>query len=80
MGSYTVAVRELCAFTAKEGDLDPRFTPSPSAEEGQAGNKAVASRRGSTHRAEVPVQGAYEELVARGRARTESTLAAERRQ
>ena len=27
--SYTVAVRALCEFTAKAGDLDLRFTPSP---------------------------------------------------
>ena len=27
--SYRVAVRALCEFTAKEGDLDLRFTPSP---------------------------------------------------
>ncbi len=28
---YTVSVRALCEFTAKSGDLDLRFTPSPSA-------------------------------------------------
>jgi DNA excision repair protein ERCC-2 len=28
---YTVAVRALCEFTAKAGDLDLRFTPSPTA-------------------------------------------------
>ena len=28
---YVVAVRALCEFTAKEGDLDLRFTPSPTA-------------------------------------------------
>jgi 5-aminolevulinate synthase len=27
--SYAVAVRALCEFTAKQGDLDMRFTPSP---------------------------------------------------
>ena len=32
--SYSVAVRALCEFTAKVGDLDLRFTPSPSAQEG----------------------------------------------
>ncbi|EPN67268.1 Uvs006, partial [Pseudomonas syringae pv. actinidiae ICMP 19101] len=26
---YAVAVRALCEFTAKVGDLDLRFTPSP---------------------------------------------------
>lgn len=35
--SLRIAVRELCEFTAKEGDLDLRFTPSPTAAEGMAG-------------------------------------------
>ena len=43
--SYSVAVRALCEFTAKVGDLDLRFTPSPSAQEGIAGHRTVASRR-----------------------------------
>ena len=29
--SYSIAVRALCEFTAKVGDLDLRFTPSPTA-------------------------------------------------
>lgn len=65
---YTVAVRELCAFAAKQGDLDHRFTPSPTSEEGVAGHKVVASRRGSGYRAEVSVSGVFETLVVRGRA------------
>ncbi|HKX44765.1 MAG TPA: ATP-dependent DNA helicase [Burkholderiaceae bacterium] len=68
MSAYTIAVRELCAFTAKAGDLDLRFTPSPSSDEGIAGHKAVAARRGATYRAEVPVQDTYEDLIVRGRA------------
>ena len=64
---YTVAVRELCEFAAKEGDLDLRFTPSPTAEEGILGHKTVASRRGASHRSEVAVAGAFEELLVRGR-------------
>ena len=32
--SYRVSVRALCEFTAKVGDLDLRFTPSPTALEG----------------------------------------------
>jgi DNA excision repair protein ERCC-2 len=66
--SYAIAVRELCSFTAKAGDLDHRFTPSPTADEGMAGHKLVASRRGPGHRAEVPLQGTFEELLVRGRA------------
>ncbi|MCK7494648.1 MAG: hypothetical protein MZW92_28440 [Comamonadaceae bacterium] len=34
---YTVPVRALCAFAAKSGDLDLRFTPAPSAADGVAG-------------------------------------------
>ena len=44
---YTVAVRTLCEFTAKQGDLDLRFTPSPTALQGMAGHCEVTSRRGS---------------------------------
>ena len=38
---YTVAVRALCEFTAKAGDLDLRFTPSATALEGIAGHAIV---------------------------------------
>jgi Rad3-related DNA helicase len=65
---YTVAVRALCEFAAKEGDLDLRFTPSPSAQEGMAGHAVVASRRGAGHRSEVALTGAYKTLTVRGRA------------
>jgi len=44
---YVVAVRALCEFTAKQGDLDMRFTPSPSAEEGVAGHRVLG---GVAHR------------------------------
>ena len=43
--SYTVAVRALCEFSAKVGDLDLRFTPSPTAQEGIAGHRRVVARR-----------------------------------
>ena len=66
--TYTVTVRALCEFTAKHGDLDLRFTPSPSAQEGIAGHAIVASRRGPDYEAEVALEGAFEELRVRGRA------------
>ena len=66
--TYSVAVRELCEFAAKTGDLDLRFTPSPSAEEGMQGHRTVAARRGSGHRTEVALSGRYAELTVRGRA------------
>jgi DNA excision repair protein ERCC-2 len=65
---YVVAVRALCAFTAKHGDLDLRFTPSPSAQEGMAGHALVASRRGGDYQAEVSLEGDYKTLRVRGRA------------
>jgi len=46
---YTVAVRDLCAFTAKVGDLDLRFTPAPTAQQGREGHVLVAQRRGAGH-------------------------------
>ena len=46
---YTVAVRTLCEFTAKLGDLDLRFTPSATALEGVAGHAMVAARRGDAY-------------------------------
>ena len=61
-------MRELCEFAAKSGDLDLRFTPSPSAEEGIAGHRTVAARRGATHRTEVALTGRFDNLVVRGRA------------
>ena len=66
--SYTVAVRELCAFTAKQGDLDLRFTPAPTALEGIAGHAVAASRRGAGYEAEVALEGVYQDLRVRGRA------------
>jgi Rad3-related DNA helicase len=65
---YTVAVRALCEFTAKQGDLDLRFTPSPTALEGIAGHAVVASRRGEHYRSEVTLEGDYGLLHVRGRA------------
>ncbi|NBA98312.1 ATP-dependent DNA helicase [Pseudomonas sp. R5(2019)] len=66
--SYTVAVRALCEFTAKVGDLDLRFTPSPTAQEGIAGHQRVTARRAPGYRSEVPLSGVYRQLQVRGRA------------
>ena len=65
---YTVAVRTLCEFTAKLGDLDLRFTPSATALEGMAGHAMVASRRGEHYENEVWLKGEVGGLVVRGRA------------
>ncbi|MBR2513781.1 MAG: ATP-dependent DNA helicase [Halomonas sp.] len=68
MSRYRVAVRTLCDFTAREGDLDHRFTPAPSAQEGIEGHVLVASRRGENYLAELPLSGEYQGLRVTGRA------------
>ncbi|WAB95948.1 ATP-dependent DNA helicase [Pseudomonas putida] len=66
--NYRVAVRALCEFTAKAGDLDLRFTPSPTAQEGMEGHRRVVARRAAGYEAEVALEGAYQGLQVRGRA------------
>jgi DNA excision repair protein ERCC-2 len=66
--TYTVAVRALCEFAAKQGDLDLRFTPSPSAQEGVVGHQTVAASRSVSYRREVSLSGEYRHLIVRGRA------------
>jgi DNA excision repair protein ERCC-2 len=66
--NYVVAVRTLCEFTAKQGDLDLRFTPSPSAQEGMIGHGIVAARRPPPYETEVTLIGEYKGLTVRGRA------------
>jgi Rad3-related DNA helicase len=70
--SYVVAVRALCEFTARQGDLDLRFTPSPSAQEGIAGHAVVTGRRKDScqpgYQTEVSLSGDHGPLHVRGRA------------
>jgi DNA excision repair protein ERCC-2 len=66
--TYAVAIRALCEFAAKRGDLDLRFTPSPSAQEGIAGHTLVAKRRQDGYESEISLSGCYENLEVRGRA------------
>ncbi len=56
---YSVSVRNLCEFAAKVGDLDLRFTPSPSAQQGREGHLLVASRRPPEYEAELTLSGTY---------------------
>lgn len=65
---YRVSVRELCAFTAKSGDLDLRFTPAPTSAEGQLGHVRVTAGRGPGYQREVPLSRQYQNLEVRGRA------------
>lgn len=63
-----VAVRELCEFSARAGDLDLRFGMAPSAREGVAGHRVVTSRRGTLYQSEVTLKGALDALTVSGRA------------
>lgn len=63
-----VAVRTLCEFAAKRGDLDIRFTPCPSAAEGIAAHRTIASRRGNGFQTEISLSGVSGDLRVRGRA------------
>ena len=65
---YSVAVRSLCEFTARAGDLTARFTPAPSAQQGMAGHVIVAGRRGPQYEREVSLHGRHGLLAIRGRA------------
>ncbi len=69
LNTYSIAVRALCEFTAKAGDLDLRFTPAPTAQEGQAGHAVVAARRQREgYESEVSLTGTWRHLSVRGRA------------
>ncbi|OZI35112.1 ATP-dependent DNA helicase [Bordetella genomosp. 10] len=57
--SYVIAVRALCEFTARRGDLDTRFTPAPSGQEGIAGHQAVVAGRPAGYEAEIALEGVY---------------------
>lgn len=66
--SYRISVRALCEFTAKVGDLDLRFTPSPTALEGIQGHQRVTAGRGPGYEREVTLSLDFEDLQVRGRA------------
>nr|WP_152897946.1 ATP-dependent DNA helicase [Pseudomonas piscis] len=66
--SYRIAVRALCEFSAKHGDLDLRFTPSPTAQEGMQGHRTVAARRNPEYQSEVSLEGQHGPLLVKGRA------------
>ena len=63
-----VAVRELCDFSARAGDLDLRFGMFPNAREGVAGHLVVVSRRGADYKSEVTLKTAFGDLLVSGRA------------
>jgi DNA excision repair protein ERCC-2 len=63
-----VSVKALCEFGAKAGDLDFRFTPAPTAQEGIAGHQRVQGGRDPTYQKEVALALGFEGLLVRGRA------------
>jgi len=65
---FRVSVKALCAFAAKAGDLDLRFVPGPTAQEGIAGHRLVQGRRGSSYESEVALSSRFGRLLVRGRA------------
>lgn len=67
-GPRVVAVRALCDFAARSGDLDLRFTPAPSGAEGVAGHGEVTARRGAGYQREVPLARQHAGLHIQGRA------------
>ena len=67
-GLYTVAVRALCEFAAKRGDLDLRFTPAPTAQQGIAGHQKVAAAQSPHYQPELALAGQHRHLRVRGRA------------
>ena len=66
--AHVVSVKALCAFGAKAGDLDLRFVPAPSAQEGMAGHALVQNRRGDGYASEVGLDTTCGALRVRGRA------------
>lgn len=63
-----ISVRALCDLTARSGDLDQRFTPSPTALEGMLGHNTVTSRRPRGYLTEIPLTGEHGNIFVRGRA------------
>jgi DNA excision repair protein ERCC-2 len=55
MTEITVAVKDLVAFCHRSGDIDHRFTPSPTGVQGVAGHQRVYRRRPDSYRSEFPV-------------------------
>ena len=70
--SWTVSVRDLAEFCCRSGDIDFRFTPSPTAAEGIEGHQHIYRQRSADYQAEYSVAEVFGlefgELEVRGRA------------
>ncbi|MDI9246345.1 ATP-dependent DNA helicase [Marinobacter sp. CHS3-4] len=67
MTLHSVAVRTLCEFAARSGDLDLRYTPAPTAEEGITGHQTVQARRSPRYQSEMALAGQCGSLMISGR-------------
>ncbi len=72
MADFTVSVRDLAEFCYRSGDIDHRFTPSPTGVQGTEGHQRVFSKRPNSYTREYAVDYKYRdgkfELDLRGRA------------
>ena len=72
MAELTVSVTELARFCHRSGDIDHRFTPSPTGQEGIAGHQRLYRNRSSTYQKEYAVEARHTAhgiaLCLRGRA------------
>lgn len=72
MTELSIAIAELARFCHRRGDIDHRFSPSPTGAQGVAGHQRVYSRRPASYRSEFAVQYQHHEpglqLTLRGRA------------
>jgi len=70
--SVQVSVRELAEFCYRSGDIDHRFTPSPTGVQGIEGHQRVVRKRPGSYCSEFPVEYRYSQdegvLLLRGRA------------
>ncbi len=72
MTELTIAIAELARFCHRSGDIDHRFTPSPTGVQGVAGHQRVYARRPASYKSEFAVEYQHCEsqlqLTLRGRA------------
>ena len=68
----TVSVTDLARFCHRRGDIDHRFIPSPTGEQGIAGHQRLYARRPASYCSEYPLEHHHSEpgvrLLLRGRA------------
>lgn len=56
MAEFLLTVRELALFCHRRGDIDHRFTPSPTGLEGIAGHQRIYQRRPASYQREFAVE------------------------